>query len=132
MGDLHQKHVMFLISCYNLFICGTIVLTEVECKCLMDKVPLMSWWTLRGFTHIFASLLATHMAYFVGARLCQVFQDCASISLFCSGCVYIVMGVCGGSYTERAHIVADLDHQRSMEIEEVNRRWDLERRRAEL
>ena len=115
---------MFLISCYNVGFCALILLVELECMCLISIVPLMKWWTLRGFSLIFAALLASHTAYFVHSRTWQVFQDVASISLLICGGSYVVLGVCGGAYTEKNIMLADLEAERQREIDAVNRRWE--------
>lgn len=84
----------------------------------------MKWWTLRGATLIFSALLASHTAYFVHSRTWQVFQDIASISLFGCGVSYIVLGLFGGAYTEKNIRLHDLETQKQLEIEAVNKRWE--------
>jgi len=126
-----QKEILTALSGYAVVITATIVIVEFECQCVMKRVPLMSWWTLRGFAQTFTALLTLHIAYAADVPQGKVFQEVSSFTLLATGCFYVILGLCGGVYTERRHHLQDLEAEREAEIAEVNMRWDEERQRTQ-
>merc|ERR1711959_383194 len=123
---LGRKYLCGLLSGYDFVMAICIIFIELDCSCVRKVIPLAGWWTLRGISQTFVAVLAVHLAEFIDddrAGL-QAFQVGASIALAFCGLLYLLMGCCGGSYKEKASILADIENQRMIELEEVNKKYN--------